>query len=406
MLPNSANIVIIGGGVLGASAAFQLAKDGHQDIVLLDRGPLANGTTPFAAGQTAYLSASSDRLPLTTYCLDFLEHFADRTGYPIDFKQHGSLRIALTEVYLPELEAHRAAAEQLGQELQFLTPAEARERVPTLDVPEAKGVIFIPRDGYVEPKSVAVGYASAARDLGVTLQTHTKVTHIETAASQVKAVHTDRGSIQSTQVVVASGAWTRQLTQRLGLDMPVVPVRHQAYVTAPLANIAPHQPIVRLIEPQIYVQPEAGGLLVGGYGYRPISFDMNDFPDSFEIASLAPDLIYYSRLKKAATAYFPALQQAFMVQERRGLPTMTPDAKHLVSTVSGIAGLIIATGCQVGGIQSSPAIGRMVADLISGQDQFGLLSTFAADRFEANYSDAELRAQCETAYGRLYLQPH
>ncbi|MEM7127507.1 MAG: FAD-binding oxidoreductase [Chloroflexota bacterium] len=406
MLPNSANIVVIGGGALGTSVAFQLAQDGHQDIVLLDRGPLANGTTSFAAGQTAYLSASPDRLPLTTYCLDFLENFADRTGYPIDFKQHGSLRIALTDAYLPELEAHRAAAEQLGHELHVLTPAEAKERVPTLDVPQAKGIIFIPRDGYVEPKSVAIGYASAARDLGVTLQTHTKVTHIETEGDQVQAVHTDRGSIQTRQVIVATGAWTRQLTQRLGLELPVVPVRHQAYVTAPLADIAPRQPIVRLIEPQIYVRPEAGGLLVGGYGYRPVSFDMNDFPDSFEIAALAPDLIYYSRLQKAAAAYFPALQQAAVVQERRGLPTMTPDAKHLVSTVTGIAGLIIATGCHVGGIQSSPAIGRMVADLISGQDQFGLLSTFAADRFAATDSDSQLRDQCETAYAHLYLQPH
>ena len=121
MLPSSTNIVIIGGGVLGTSAAFQLAKDGHQDILLLDRGPLANGTTPFAAGQTAYLSASPDRLPLTNYCLDFLENFAERTGYPIDFKQHGSLRIALTEAYLPELEAHQVAADGLGHELKSLT---------------------------------------------------------------------------------------------------------------------------------------------------------------------------------------------------------------------------------------------------------------------------------------------
>ncbi|MEM7031969.1 MAG: FAD-binding oxidoreductase [Chloroflexota bacterium] len=406
MLPNSANIVIIGGGVLGASVAFQLAKDGHQDIVLLDRGPLANGTTPFAAGQTAYLSASPDRLPLTTYCLEFLENFADRTGYPINFKQYGSIRIALTDAYLHELEAHKAAAVQLGHELHFLTPAEAKEHAPTLEVPKAKGIIFIPRDGYVEPKSVAIGYASAARDLGVTLQTHTKVTHIEISTGQVKAVYTDRGTIKTSQVIVAAGAWTRQLTQQLGLDIPVVPVRHQAYVTAPLSDIAPRQPIVRLIEPQIYVRPEAGGLLVGGYGYRPVSFDMNDFPDTFEIAALAPDLIYYSRLQKAATGYFPTLQQAAVVQERRGLPTMTPDTKSLVSTVMGIAGLIIATGCQVGGIQSSPAIGRMVADLVSGQDHFGLLSTVAADRFGSIYSDAQLRDQCETAYGNLYLQPH
>ena len=223
---------------------------------------------------------------------------------------------------------------------------------------------------------------------------------------QVRAVYTDRGKIQAEQVVLAAGAWTRQLAQRFGLEIPVVPARHQVYVTAPLVDVASQQPIVRLIEPQIYVRPEAGGLLVGGYGYRPVSFNMNDLPDHFEISALEPDSIYYNRLHQAATAYFPALKQAVVVQERRGLPTMTTDAKHIVSTVIEVEGLVIATGCQVGGIQNSPAIGRMVADLISGQDSFGLLSAFAADRFESVCSDIQLRDQCERIYSNLYLQPH
>ena len=253
---------------------------------------------------------------------------------------------------------------------------------------------------------MAIAYALAARDLGVAIQTHTKVTNIDVTAGQVRAVYTDRGKIQAEQVVLAAGAWTRQLAQRFGLEIPVVPVRHQAYVTAPLVDVAPQQPIVRLIEPQIYVRPEAGGLLVGGYGYRPVSFNMNDLPDHFEISALEPDSIYYNRLHQAATAYFPALKQAVVVQERRGLPTMTTDAKHIVSTVIEVEGLVIATGCQVGGIQNSPAIGRMVADLISGQDSFGLLSAFAADRFESVCSDIQLRDQCERIYSNLYLQPH
>ena len=206
--------------------------------------------------------------------------------------------------------------------------------------------------------------------------------------------------------MLAAGAWTRQLAQQFGLEIPVVPVRHQAYVTAPLVDVVPRQPIVRLIEPQIYVRPELGGLLVGGYGYRPTSFDMNDLPDHFEISALEPDFICYNRLQHTAATYFPALQQAVVVQERRGLPTITIDARHLISTVAEIEGLIIATGCQVGGIQSSPAIGRMVADLISNQDSFGLLSTFAANRFEAVCSDMQLRDQCETVYSNLYLHPH
>src|SRR5207244_9209017 len=130
------------------------------------------------------------------------------------------------------------------------------------------------------------------------------------------------GRIGTRGVVLAAGAWTRRFGQQLGLNLRAVPVRHQAFVTAPLAGVRADQPIVRITEPQIYARPEAGGLLVGGYGYRPLSFDMREFPEHFEIPALEADPIYYAQLMEAARPFFPALEAAVVVQERRGLPTI------------------------------------------------------------------------------------
>jgi len=404
MLPRAAQIVIIGGGVLGTSAAFHLAAAGHEDIVLLDRGPIAGGTTPFAAGQTAYLPAKEYLLPFTTYCIEFFEHFAEHTGYAIDFHQHGSLRVALTEHHIAGLDARVRLAESLGDTVEFLTPQQAKELVPALEVPEAKGILYAPRDGYVEPRSVAAAYAAAARDRGVTICTRTPVTGIDVEDGAIRTVRTVAGTIHTRWVVVAAGAWTRQMCQQLGLNISAVPVRHQAFVTAPLSVVTSTQPIVRVVEPQVYVRPEAGGLLVGGYGYRPLSFDMHTFPSSFEIPALEADQIYYQQLADAAAQYFPVLRDAVVIQERRGLPTITPDGQYLVSEVESMQGLIIASGCQVGGIWASPGLGRMVADVVSGIQSLLPASAFKVDRFGTDYAhETPLRARCEQVYAVHYL---
>src|SRR5436309_5108294 len=281
MAPTTANAVVIGGGVLGTSAAFNLAEAGVQNVVLIDRGPIASGTTPFAAGQTGYLNRDPLSLHFGAYCVEFFERFKDRTGYAVDFRQVGSLRIALTEPYRADLEARRAAAREIGHEAEFVSPEQAREMSALLDLPEECGILFIPRDGYVEPKSVAVAYAAAARDRDVTIRTRVEATGLDVEGDRVRAVRTAEGRIETPWVVVAAGAWTRRFGQGLGLNLRSVPVWHQAFVTAPLAGAAPGQPIVRVTEPQIYARPEGGGLLVGGYGYRPLSFDMGDFPERF-----------------------------------------------------------------------------------------------------------------------------
>jgi 4-methylaminobutanoate oxidase (formaldehyde-forming) len=394
---------VIGGGVLGTSAAFHLAEAGLENVVLIDRGPIAGGTTPFAAGQTGYLNRDSLTLRFGAYCVEFFEQFRERTGYPIDFRQVGSLRIALTETYRTDLEARRRAAAEIGHAVEFVSPGEAQEMAPPLQLPNDCGILFIPKDGYVEPRSVAVAYAAAARDRGVTIRTRVAATGIDVNGGRVQAVRTAEGRIETPWVVLAAGAWTRQFGQGLGLNLRSVPVRHQAFVTAPLEGVQPDQPIVRLTEPQIYARPEGGGLLVGGYGYRPLSFDMRDFPVRFEIPALEADPIYYRQMAEAAAPFFPALKEAVIVQERRGLPTIAPDGRLLVSESEAVKGLVVASACGVSGIQNSPGIGRLVAEIISGKEPWLPVSALRIDRFGDEYAaDAALRARCEEVYAHHY----
>jgi len=403
MLPKSAKVVVIGGGVLGTSAAFHLAEAGQDDILLIDRGPIASATTPQAAGQTGYLNVDRFALQFGTYCIEFFENFEQRTGHAVDFRQTGSLRVALTEPFQKDLEGRHAAARDLGHDVEFLSGSQARKLVPTFDPPEDSRILLIPRDGYVEPKSVAVAYAAAAKDRGVAIETRVEASGLQIENGGVSGVRTREGIIEAEWVVLAAGAWTRQFGQQLGLNLRAVPVRHQAFVTGLVNNVLPRQPIVRITEPQIYVRHEAGGLLVGGYGYRPMSFDMDEFDTGFEIASLPADSIYYQQLRTAATEFFPSLTDAMVVQERRGLPTISPDGRLIVSEPAGIGGLIVASACGVGGIDRSPGVGRMVADIVSDRPPWIDPSVLSADRFGDDYAtDQGLRARCEEIYAHHY----
>ena len=403
MKTKSANTVIIGGGVLGASAAFHLSDSGQEDVVLLDRGSVASGTTPQAAGQTGYLNVDRFAFEFGKYCIEFFENFEQRTGRAIDFRQTGSLRVALTGKFKDDLEARLAAAKDLRHDVEFISPNKAQELVPTFTPPSDSKILLIPRDGYVEPKSVAVAFAAAAADRGVTFHTRAEAIGLDVKNGRVTGVKTNDGTIETKWVVLAAGAWTRQFGQQLGLNLHTVPVRHQAFDTGPIAGVTPTQPIVRITEPQIYVRHEAGGLLVGGYGYRPLSFDMNDFDRKFEISALEADQVYYQQLRDAATGFFPALADATIVRERRGLPTMSPDGRLVLSEPSGLRGLVVLSGCAVGGVSRSPGAGRIVSDIICERDPWIDASELNVDRFGDTYpTDTSLRAQCEEVYAHQY----
>jgi sarcosine dehydrogenase len=402
-MQQEAAIIIIGGGIYGCSIAFHLAKKGQRDVMLLEKNAIASGTTPQAAGLVPQIRATEWLTHAMTYSIELFEQFEAETGCPSVFQQVGSLKIATNEARLVELESHIAIGNKLGIEIGYLSPAQAQQLAPLLRLDGVQAVTFAPRDGFVNPYLAAVGLATAAHRMGVTIRTHTRVTDMTLSTDGTHRIHTDKGEIRTPIVVDAAGAWTRMLGQDVDIDIPAVPVRHQYYLTAPLPGVTPTLPVMRFPDLNGYIRQEAGGLIVGGFETQPRSFDLRQQPASFEIKDVPADMAVLHHFTEAFQPYVPVLGEAFIVAERRGLPTVTPDGDFLLSDIPGIPGFYIASGCCVTGISAAPVLGKLLAEwIVDGTSQLDI-APMNIRRFGKAYEDtATLHRACEAVYGHYY----
>ena len=250
-----------------------------------------------------------------------------------------------------------------------------------------------------------MGFAERAGELGARMLPFTRVTGLLCADGRVKGVATTRGEIHAPIVVDAAGAWSRSVAAAAGILIPLVPVRHQLYITQPIAGVEPLQPIVRLLEASVYVRYAGGGLMFGGYEDEPEVVEPEALPPGFQIADLPLDLAVLRALTAEVAAHFPALRSVAVAIHRGGLPTMTPDGHPVLGPVPGLDGLYIASGCCVGGLSLSPAAGRALAGLIlDGKSEPDLASLYV-ERFRGwAQRPAELRATCVQRYARKYMK--
>jgi 4-methylaminobutanoate oxidase (formaldehyde-forming) len=402
-MQNEAAVVIIGGGIFGCSIAFHLAKKGQRDVLLVEKNAIASGTTPMAAGLVPQVRATEALTRALTYSLELFENFTAETGCAPVLQQVGSLKVALTEARVQEMEAHIALGRKLGIDIDFISPERAQHLAPTLRPAGIKAMTFAPRDGYVNPFLAAVGFATAAHRMGVTMATHTRVTGITLRPDGVHRVHTTGGEVRAPMIVDAAGAWTRALGEDMGLDLPVVPVRHQYVITAPLPGVTDTHPVIRFPDLNGYLRQEAGGLLVGGFEASPLSVEVRQQPATFEIKDTPAEIGVPEHFRRAMQCYVPALGEAFIVAERRGLPTLTPDGNFLIGDIPGVPGVYIAAGCCVTGISAAPVLGKLLAEwLVDGRPSLDT-SAMHISRFGTQYADAAtLRRACEDVYAHYY----
>ncbi len=221
-------------------------------------------------------------------------------------------------------------------------------------------------------------------------------------SGRAAGVATPRGEISAPVVVDAAGAWTARVAAAAGITLPLIPVRHQLFITEPIPGVEPLQPIVRLLEASVYVRYEQGGLLFGGYEDAPRVIEREGLPAGFDIAQLELDLGVLRALVDEVAAHFPALRDAVAVH-RGGAPTMTPDGRPIVGRVPGLDGLFVASGCCVGGLSLSPAAGRALADLIVDGKSDPDLAPLSVERFADGYRDpAAARGRLRGQYARRY----
>ena len=395
--------VVIGGGIWGCSIAFHLARAGLSDVVVLERRELACGNTPQAAGLVGQLRSTELMVRSIRRVVERLERWPAEHGEESGFRQVGSLKLALTEGRVRELESHVGRARSWGLAVELISPAAAQARVPFLDVRGVKAAAWIPGDGYVEPYTLTMAIARAARRLGVTFETGRPVTSIRIERGVVRGVDTPAGPLSSPRVVVAAGPWVERGAGAIGLAVDTVPLRHQHWTTAPMSAVPGDLPVVRVPDASVYIRPEVGGLMLGGFEARPKAFPMADLPPTFEIEHTEKDLGVLEELAGGLTRVFPDLAGAPVLKGCAGLPTFTPDGNYLLGAAPTVRGLFVAAGCNAIGIAGSLLVGEWLGELVMEGATRDDTKSQALDRFGPRYGERRrLREDCESVYGNFY----
>ncbi|MGI8858025.1 MAG: NAD(P)/FAD-dependent oxidoreductase [Thermomicrobiales bacterium] len=398
-----ADAVVIGAGAFGASVAYHLARRGIKRVALVEKFAIASQTSRRAAGLTGQNRSTEAMTRLAALAVRKIAHFTAETGEPLVFHQTGSLKIARIPEHEAQLHDEVERGQRLGLDVDFISPSEAAMLSPFLRPDGIRAVSYMQSDLYLDPWQLPLAYARAAERLGATLLPHTAVTEIAMHDGAVTGVVMEQGTIRTPVVVDTAGAWTRQIGAMVGLRIPLVPTRHQLVITDPIDGVADAQPIVRIIDVNLYVRPERGGLMFGGYEPDPLQVEMDQLPPGFQIADLVLDLGVLRQLAARVAEQLPVLQDFTVREHRGGLPTMTPDGKHLIGPLPGVHGFWVASGCCVGGLSISPAVGEVLADWIIEGEPGMDLSLCAPDRFGPEYqSDAALADACRWQYAYHY----
>ena len=398
---DAADVVVIGSGAFGASAAYHLARRGAR-VAVLERAALASQTSPRAAGLSSQVRATPSLTRLAQRAVTKLSAFTDETGEPLRFTQSGALKIARTERDADQLAREVARGAAVGVPIELVSVAEARRRLPILGERGIVAVSWSPTDCNVEPAELPIGYCRAAEKLGAALFPHTPATGFEIGPGGVEGVRTPAGTIATRAVVDAAGGWARLVASELAGALPVVPTRHQLLITEPIPGVTPAFPIARVIDANVYVRHERGGLMLGGYETDPLQPDPVALSD---VAKLPLDIEVLWRLARSVREQFPIFQDPSLrvAEHRGGLPTLTVDDRYLVGPLPGVAGAWVMSGCCVGGLSVSPALGEAMAEWILDGAPSLDLSEISTARFAGQGLDeAALRERCRRAYATHY----
>jgi sarcosine oxidase subunit beta len=386
----TSDVVIVGGGCMGASVAYYLSRLGVTDVVLVEReAALGTGSTGRNAGGVRHQFSHEANVRLSAESIRVFERFEEETGAPVDFHQHGYLFLIAREEDAAAFRRDVAMQRALGIDVDWLDRDGIAGRAPGVRLDGLLGATFCARDGICDPNGVTMGFAQAARRAGATIHRETCVTGIRIAQGRVAAVETTRGTIATRVVVNAAGPWAASIGAMAGVEIPISPLRRHIFIAQPPAAgwdrgaadggaAGPSDRVMVIdVASSFYFHREGAGLLFG----------MGD-PDERPGFDVSVNWEVLEKISPVAAARLPALVDLPIARAWAGLYEMTPDAMPIIGP-AGPEGFFTIAGFSGHGFQHAPAAGRILADLITGRDPRMDLAPFASGRFAGALSSGE-----------------
>ncbi len=365
MARHAARHLIIGGGIIGCSVAYHLARRGEREVVLLERAGLTEGATWHAAGLVGQLRSTRNTTRMLMKSVAMYARLEAETGLACDWRQSGSLRLCASEARLLETRRLATMARSFGLEMRMISPAEAQALFPYISTDGLRGAAFIPSDGHVDPAGLCLSIAAGARLHGADIRQRVEVTDFATRNRRITGVETSEGLWEAETVTLAAGMWSREIGARLGLVIPACALEHQYIVTEPIPDFPQGLPTLRDPDRLVYYKPEAGGrLVVGGYEDNTRAFGEAGIPGHFLRQLLPDDLERFAPLAEKAALTTPILAEIGIRQVINGPIPYSADGDFVIGPVPGVENLMLATGFLYG-IAAAGGAGEMIAEWIT-----------------------------------------
>ena len=402
-LPSHAQIVVIGGGIIGCSTAYHLARDHGAEVVLLEQGKITSGSTWHAAGLVGQLRASASITRVLKYSVDLYKGLAAETGLDTGWKMTGCLRLATNADRWTEYRRLATTAKSFGMEMHLISPKEVKEMWPLMEVGDLVGASWLPTDGQASPSDITQSLAKGARMHGARIIEGVTVTGFAMEGNRITHVQTDQGDIAVDRVVNCGGMWARELGAMAGVSVPLHPVKHQYIITERIAGLSPDAPTLRDPDRRTYFKEEVGGLVMGGYEPNPQGWVTGDIPKNWEFRLFDDDYDHFAQHLEQAVARIPALETTGVKQMINGAESFTPDGNFILGAAPECANMYVGAGFNAFGIASGGGAGWVLAEwVMTGEAPLDL---WAVDirRFSTLHRDRDWVAERTLeAYGKHY----
>lgn len=401
--PSKARVVIIGGGVVGCSVAYHLAKMGWTDIILLERKQLTCGTTWHAAGLIAQLRATLNMTRLAKYSADLYRILEAETGVATGLKQNGSVAVALTAERFEEFKRGASMAKTHGVEIEVLSAADCQRAYPLINATGVTGGLFIPKDGQGDPANITMALAKGARMQGVRIFEHTKVSGITRSGGRVTGVKTEKGDVEAEYVVNCGGMWAREIGQMAGVSVPLQACEHFYVITDSIPGLPRDLPVLRIPDECAYYKEDAGKILLGAFEPKAKPWAVDGIPESFCFDQLPEDFDHFAPILEAAVKRLPVLETVGIHTFFNGPESFTPDDRYLLGEAPELRNFYIACGFNSVGIQSAGGAGKALAEWMArGEPPFDLWDVDIRRMYPFQSNKKYLQARVTESLGLLY----